>query len=437
MAKILKVSGLSEYYLISFDEVGLEIPDRTTGLVSNQMKQELRKAISDGSGFTDIFVVSHGWQSDHSGAREQYNLWFSQMAACETKIASIRLSQPNFKPLVVGLHWPSRICADLDLYGSEASRGSHSSDTDLVESLSDEARVQNALRSVLKEIDLYSNESDTTGRGNPSWHELMGRVPEAIQIVQSRFKIDKERIFATLTRFSETAASKENAEKKSASFALAAGLSFWRMRERARQFGQGAVHDLLKEIRSETKESPVRLHLVGHSFGCIVVSSAVLGSSPKGDTALTVNSLTLLQGALSQFAFCQDNPTYSGHQGEYHPIIEHIQGPMVITWSKWDFAVGYWYPIAARLWEFGEKPKAGSDPYGALGCFGANGNGISPSKLQMVKGQTTFPLRARQVFNVDASEVIADLARDPKSGAHCDLAHPELAELVWQASITQ
>src|SRR6202011_5258383 len=58
-------------------------------------------------------------------------------------------------------------------------------------------------------------------------------------------------------------------------------LSFWRMKDRARTFGEGGGHGLLLAMQSETASKDVRIHLMGHSFGCIVMTATAAG--PKDD----------------------------------------------------------------------------------------------------------------------------------------------------------
>ena len=51
------------------------------------------------------------------------------------------------------------------------------------------------------------------------------------------------------------------------------------MKDRAKSFGETAVFDLLRQIQ-QTK-AQTKVHLMGHSFGCIVVSAALAG--PQGN----------------------------------------------------------------------------------------------------------------------------------------------------------
>ena len=49
-------------------------------------------------------------------------------------------------------------------------------------------------------------------------------------------------------------------------------LSFWKMKKRARTCGETGGHRLIAAIRASGGDD-MRIHLMGHSFGCIVVAS--------------------------------------------------------------------------------------------------------------------------------------------------------------------
>src|SRR5262245_57960942 len=109
------IPGLNlEYALITFDERGLErTDDPTGGPFSLQVKNDIqRKAPSD------VFLFSHGWQGDVPSAVDQYNRWIGAM----WKLDSDRLAMgKDFRPLFIGLHWPSRPWGEEGLASAAAS----------------------------------------------------------------------------------------------------------------------------------------------------------------------------------------------------------------------------------------------------------------------------------------------------------------------------
>jgi hypothetical protein len=176
-------------------------------------------------------------------------------------------------------------------------------------------------------------------------------------------------------------------------------------------------------------------HLMGHSFGCIVVSACIAGPPGRGEPIRPVQSLALVQGALSLWSYCADIPAAPGRFGYFHRVLaEHrVAGPILTTQSQYDFAVGRFYPFAAglrRQLDFapGELPR-----YGALGAFGAQGPGIAVKHLAMHPTDAPYAFEPGRVYNLDASAFIAEV-RDPLQGAHSDIARPEVAHAVWSAA---
>ena len=85
---------------------------------------------------------------------------------------------------------------------------------------------------------------------------------------------------------------------------------------------------------------------MGHSFGCIVVSSMLRGADA---TCAKASSALLVQGAMSLWSYAEDLPGKAGTPGYFRPLVESrsVTGPIVVTTSKFDSAVGTLYPLAA------------------------------------------------------------------------------------------
>jgi hypothetical protein len=98
-------------------------------------------------------------------------------------------------------------------------------------------------------------------------------------------------------------------------------LSFWKMKDRARAIGEGGAHALLVRLMKASRPE-TRFHLMGHSFGCIVVSATVAGA-PKGEKLpRPVDSLFLVQGALSLWSYCPDIPMARGTAGYFNRTLK-------------------------------------------------------------------------------------------------------------------
>lgn len=108
-------------------------------------------------------------------------------------------------------------------------------------------------------------------------------------------------------------------------------LSFWKMKDRACGFGQGGVHELI--VRLQRAAPTARLHLMGHSFGCIVVSAAVAGELKGPLLPRPVDLLFLVQGAVSLWSYADDIPYVPGTAGYFNRIRKDrlVRGPIVTT----------------------------------------------------------------------------------------------------------
>jgi len=189
---------------------------------------------------------------------------------------------------------------------------------------------------------------------------------------------------------------------------------------------------LQKMMAAVPADRNVRFHLMGHSFGCIVVSSMVHGE--KGTAALPrpINSLTLVQGATSLWGFCNDIPD-AGKPGYFRKLIDDnkVSGPILTTQSKRDTAVGRFYPIAAGIALQVDFPAGQFPKYGGLGAFGIQGPGLSLHDLFVGDASHKYNFEPQHVYNLECTSAINQ--GSGASGAHSDIAKPELAHALWEA----
>ena len=168
-----------------------------------------------------------------------------------------------------------------------------------------------------------------------------------------------------------------------------------------------------------------------------MASAAVAGPPGGGLLARPVNSLVLLQGALSLWAFCSNIPEAPGKPGYFHRIISQdlVRGSIVTTQSRYDTAVGKWYPRAAWaagqvVFAVGQLPK-----YGAVGAYGIQGPGVRRLETRMLPATGDYGLRSGHVYNVNGDQYIN--VGGGFSGAHSDIRKPEVGHLVWAAFLGQ
>lgn len=425
------------YYLLCVDESGEERREADGTLLSRRIVDAVG---ATNPRVTDVFVMSHGWKGDVPAAIEQYDRWSDAMADCEDDRARARVARPGFTPLLVGFHWPSLPFGDDKMGGNAFDTATGPGADAFVDTwagrIADTPAARDALRT------LYS----------AALEEL---EPERLSaaVIAAYQTLDREAGLGTGGPVAAPEADRAGFDPQQlyldsldveASFGggLVGGLlsplrqlSFWTMKKRARVCGETGGHQLLTAIRAAGGDA-LRIHLMGHSFGCIVVASMVRGADPGH--ALHVSSALLVQGAMSIWSFAQQLPGGgSAQQGWFRPVLERhrIKGPLVVTTSRFDRAVGSLYPVAAgaaRQVAF-DTSTAKLPTYGALGTHGASGVGVDAKSLALALGDVTsdYKLAPGKVYNVDGDAVIRK--GGGASGAHSDIAHAELGHLFWNA----
>ena len=193
--------------------------------------------------------------------------------------------------------------------------------------------------------------------------------------------------------------------------------TYYQMKERAGSVGATGLNPCLRRLRERRAET--RLHLIGHSFGGRLVTAATMGDPAK--PAIAPDTVTLLQAAFSHYGFAKDYDP--GSDGFFRPVVTaHMsRGPVLITHSKRDKAVGYAYPLASRL---GRQVAAAlgdaNDRYGGIGRNGAQKTPEAVAgTLEAVGGGYAFA--ADKLYNLNADTIIAD---------HSDIRRPEVAYAV-------
>jgi hypothetical protein len=193
--------------------------------------------------------------------------------------------------------------------------------------------------------------------------------------------------------------------------------TYYQMKERAGVVGATGLNPCLRKLRERRAET--RLHLIGHSFGGRLVTAATLGDPAK--PALAPDTLTLLQAAFSHYGFAHDYDP--GKDGFFRAVVTgHMsRGPVLVTHSKRDKAVGYAYPLASRLGR--QVAQAIGDAGDRFGGIGRNGAQKTPEAqdgtLQLVGGPYAFD--ADGLYNLNADAIIAD---------HSDIRRAEVAYAV-------
>lgn len=412
-------------------------------------------------GLTDVLVLSHGWNNDIADARAFYGNFLSVLrkeidAGTVAGFAGRTLG-------VVAIFWPSKKFADSELQpGNASSVGGAVSKVTLKKQLallSDAfpdkaskakfAAAAKLLDTLEKDVAAQRKFVDllrpfwTTGKaGSDALPAAAGKQPgDKVLAALAPPVLD---LPAAPTRGSGGASSIGSVTPGGGGVGgaggtgAAAGLfgsilngarnalnmtTYFTMKERAGTVGANGLAPVLQRIHAELPA--LRLQLAGHSFGGRLVTAAV-NALPKG-AANRVQSLFLMQAAFSHYGMAQK---YDGtSNGLFRSVIADgkVAGPIYITFTSKDKAVGLAYPLASRL---GGQVAAGlgdaNDKYGGIGRNGAQKTpeAVASTLLPSTKAYAFAP---GGVFNLDANAIIT---------AHSDICRPEVAHALVSAIAT-
>ncbi|PWQ94726.1 hypothetical protein [Leucothrix arctica] len=441
-----------QYFLICYDKLGNEReddPHGDSGILSLKVIQ-----LANSCEYTDIFLISHGWKGDIPAAIDQYNRWISAMAACKADLDRLQARPEGFNPLIIGLHWPSlpfgveehaQLSEDLDpeLQSFDVSPTSDDWKDQAIESIADSLEGQEALRAFLDAYDFYDSPYELTDEAFTALNSILATEIQTSDIpTEEQVNVDAGTLFSAI---------KDQVDKESSSDAFVsfgstvkkggviAGiltqLSAWKMKERARTFGENGASLLLRELQSVTN-TDTQFHLMGHSFGTIVVSSAVTGEGGSEVLKRPVNSMMLVQGAVSLWAFCKDIPVKKGTSGYFQQLSNpnYISGPLVVTYTANDTAVKTIYPLMSwtSTYETVSFDSKSYPRHGAIGRFGVQGDGVQIEQLEMLSLNGKYSYKSNTFYNLHSSEYIKE-NESLFGGAHNDIDHPEVAHAFLSA----
>src|ERR1700754_1921703 len=192
------------------------------------------------------------------------------------------------------------------------------------------------------------------------------------------------------------------------------------MKERAGLIGSTGVNQLLRTIHDQN--SSIKLHLIGHSFGGRLVTAATAG--PDDQPAVAVATMTLLQAAFSHYGFAEH---YEGaSNGFFRRVVadKMVSGPIVISCTQNDQAVGKLYPLASLI--AGQVAADLGDKNDRFGGIGRNGAQKTPeaSDSQLLSLDEAYQLEPGKLHNLNADAIIM---------GHSDICHNEVAYAVLNA----
>lgn len=404
--KSLAVDGQSEpvpWYVIPFDKSGTCTAPLT--------REHLLQAIKDKT-YTDVFLFSHGWNNDWDTASQRYQSFIDGVVKLrhEQKLSATA----PYKPLLVGLFWPSiALVMPWEKAPKFAATSTAASDTEqwrleleeLVEAVevsdrdtlyaltqaeqlqeSDAGRLADLLARVTGKLD--QAEQDTGGKAEtPSGADLLERARHIPRSSDSGGASGQFGFVKGAGAGPKAAAIELSTFDPRNLVRIATVL---RMKDRAARVGATGVHPLLRDLLAAG--SGARVHLIGHSYGAIVLLSSVC-YPPEEELPAKVDSLLLLQPAVSQWCFAHD-VAGKGYPGGYESALWRVRGSILTTFSKHDTPLTRLFHLAVRrsrdLGQPRIAPEGGLLPappslYAALGGFGPAGLNDAQMRVQKIQ----------------------------------------------------
>jgi hypothetical protein len=407
------------------------------------------------AGTTDVIVASHGWNNTQEQAEQLYNELFTNFTA----VAPDQLQKK--KLAIVGVIWPSKKFTDVvEAAVAEQARGggagfgtsSEAADEtikaklDLIAQMFDSKAAKNiqAAKDQLGKLD-----SDPAAR-KKFVDELRSLLDQSAAHEEDNstlfFKLDGSAMLEKLktptplvSRGEGGGAASLGTHPTATPAGGAAGLgdifsgikagairflnyfTYYEMKKRAGTVGQIGVGPMIDRLAPKVQ----RIHVVGHSFGGRVVTAASMAS-----TTDKLQTMSLLQTAFSHNGFSRSM------NGFFRSVVDkqRVKGPILVTYTPNDRAVGIAYPTASRLSgtvasAFGDK----DDKFGGLGRNGAQkleSREVVQGVNQLLAVGGSYAWQPSSFHNLESSKYIVD----PKGGdAHGFVTGKEVAWAISRA----
>jgi pimeloyl-ACP methyl ester carboxylesterase len=421
------------------------------GAVANAAQVADALSMLDTEQPSDVLVLSHGWNNDMKDARD---LYVDLLQHLRSSLDAGRV--PGARDFaVVGVFWPSKKFADADLIpgGGAAGLGSPAADGLLIHQLEDlkgtfSADGADAALEQAKQLVPQLNDSP---RAREQFADLLRSVapPSATDHEDATvqfFALPGEQLMQQLSKPVlppvPTAPGGGGAARLGTPHPPgggAAGLgsvlsgfkrsaqnllnftTYYQMKQRAGVVGTTGVFPVLQQLKAKG----VKVHLAGHSFGGRLVTAAAMG--PDGQPAVGVATLTLLQAAYSHYGLAENyEPNKNGF---FRRMVTEtgVSGPVLITHTVADKAVGTAYPLASLI--AGQDSAALGDKNDRFGGMGRNGAQKTPeaSDGKLLADATQYAFTAGKIFNLDADGIIT---------GHSDICHDQVADAMLTAIAT-
>ena len=412
----------------------------------------LKKPVALPNDVTDVIVMSHGWNNNKEAAETLYSGLFKSFVDVGGPPAGRKVA-------IVGVIWPSKqfdelvaAAAESGIASGAASVGSKAhkeSDAMLVKRLKEMGKFFDtpAQKATLAELEALVPDLEDKGSARKAFIEKVRSLldpgaandEDASKIfftgdagdIMTRLKIVEEDLDDTVTDGGSSASLPLGVGVVKPATGGAAGFlgflsgfkaaamnvlnfgTYFEMKARAGKVGAKGVAPLIDSFPAHVQ----RIHLVGHSFGGRVVTATAANS-----TTDRIRSMSLLQTAFSHNGFSKQK------KGFFRSVVDkkRVQGPIIVTHSVKDKAVGIAYPLASRL--NGDDAAGFGGPDDRFGGLGRNGaqhmetGEVNEGKLLPVGGAYQF--QPGVYFNLESAQFI---------GGHSEITGKEVAHAIRSA----
>lgn len=376
-------------------EDGSEIPfyvlpfDRNGECTGPQTRAHLFDYVANNNP-TDVFVFSHGWNNDWGTSISKYRKFISEFR--ELKRNHNSGFPDDFRPVLVGIFWPSTALVMPWEKGPDILGGDPSDDVLLQSSIDElsgaiDPQFKSEFSVLIRSTDMLDMEKskrlaeiiasglsdqDDAGEfpGGFSADDLLASWRAAPELsgpdTGGEGDGDDDDDFGVVGTDQGTVSAAGFLDFLDPRQVVRMATVLL-MKDRAGKVGANGVSPLVTQLLDD---STARLRLIGHSYGAKVLLSAVAANP----VSRQVESILLLEPAISHLCFAVD--VKDGRPGGYRSVLDLVRLPIFSTFSKNDFPLHHVFHLAARRRsDLGEAAIAGGPPskYAALGGYGPYG----------------------------------------------------------------
>jgi hypothetical protein len=405
------------------------------------------------SGVTDLFVVSHGWNNNAADARELYRKLFESFVAVTQPddllgrsfaVAGVIWPSKQFDELIAVTGGPGGTGGSASLSGADAaSRQALEAKLQRMKELFTEpaqARLLDEAKTLVPALEeSAAARRDFVNKIRSLLDPAAANKEDASDIffkddgndLMKNLKVDEEDLaedvagtgggaslplgVGAIPRVPDGAAGLKELLSgfKAAAMNVLNFTTYFEMKARAGTVGKNGVAPLIDRLAAQVQ----RIHLVGHSFGGRVVTATAANSNTD-----KIRSMSLLQTAFSHNGFSKQK------SGVFRAVVDRqrVKGPILVTHTKNDKAVGVAYPLASRI--SGDKTAAFGDEQDVFGGLGRNGAQQMEAD-ETVVGRllavgSSYAFQPGKFFNLEGSDFIK---------GHSDVTGKEVAQAIRKA----